>query len=175
MPEPTVISNTTISGNSAGMKGGGVYVYRHPGPVTLTNVTVTDNTGDGGGIYTRFADKVTLHNSIVTDNFDSNSTPDDIWGGFVSSSSLIGTGDGATRLVDAVNGNQVGTAGAQIDPRLEPLRNDGGRTPTHALLSDSPAINKLGHGSLPVGAAAGNMRGRILRLTWPTTPRGLRP
>src|SRR5262249_17043884 len=40
-----------------------------------------------------------------------------------------------------VNGNQVGTTANAIDPLLGPLANNGGPTPTHALLPGSPAVN----------------------------------
>ncbi len=40
-----------------------------------------------------------------------------------------------------LNNNQVGTAANPIDPRIEPLANNGGPTLTHNLLSDSPAID----------------------------------
>jgi len=44
-------------------------------------------------------------------------------------------------FVDGVNGDQVGTLAAPLDPLLGPLQNNGGPTFTHALLSGSPAID----------------------------------
>jgi hypothetical protein len=42
-----------------------------------------------------------------------------------------------------LTGNQVGTSGDPIDPKLDPaLALNGGTTLNHALLSDSPAIDK---------------------------------
>jgi hypothetical protein len=46
-----------------------------------------------------------------------------------------------TGLQNGVNGNQVGSADAPIDPLLGPLQDNGGPTLTHALLSGSPAID----------------------------------
>ena len=40
------------------------------------------------------------------------------------------------------SGDYVGDSGNQIDPRLSPLGNYGGPTPTLALLSNSPALNR---------------------------------
>src|SRR5205085_8795 len=42
---------------------------------------------------------------------------------------------------DGVNGNQVGTAGSPLDPKLGPLGNNGGTTLTRAVLTGSPAYN----------------------------------
>ena len=53
-----------------------------------------------------------------------------------SSNSLIGDAWSAGGLVHGVNHNLVG-----VDPRLGPLQDNGGRSQTHALLSDSPAID----------------------------------
>jgi hypothetical protein len=40
-----------------------------------------------------------------------------------------------------VDGNQVGSAEAPIDPKLGPLGDNGGPTRTHRLLPGSPAID----------------------------------
>ncbi len=53
---------------------------------------------------------------------------------------FIGNGDGSG-LVNGVNGNQVGSNFNLIDPLLGPLQNNGGPTPTRALLLGSPAID----------------------------------
>jgi hypothetical protein len=46
-----------------------------------------------------------------------------------------------TGFTNGVNGDQVGTAAAPLDPLLGPLQNNGGPTKTHALLAGSPAID----------------------------------
>jgi hypothetical protein len=53
---------------------------------------------------------------------------------------LIGDGRGSG-LTSNEFGDQVGAADAPIDPRLGPLQDNGGPTPTHALLPGSPAID----------------------------------
>lgn len=60
------MSGSRISGNTAGRDGGGI--YNGSGSVTLHGSSITGNTAghDGGGVYN--LDTVTLHNSSVTGN-----------------------------------------------------------------------------------------------------------
>ena len=71
-----------------------------------------------------------------------------------ASNNLIGAGDGSG-LTNGVNGNQVGSLAAPLDPLLGPLADNGGPTFTHALLAGSPAIDA---GSNPA-ALANDQRG----------------
>jgi hypothetical protein len=72
-------------------------------------------------------------------------------------------GRGAQGLTNGENGNQVGTHDNPIDPRLDGLANNGGSTQTHALLSDSPAIDK--------GNAAGtDQRGSVRPVNFASVP-----
>ncbi|HIK38631.1 MAG TPA: hypothetical protein IGQ44_11660 [Geminocystis sp. M7585_C2015_104] len=66
----------------------------------------------------------------------------DIEGFFAANSAfnLIGNGNGV--MVNGLNGNIVGDVLNTINPRLGPLQNNGGITPTHAPLPDSPAIDR---------------------------------
>jgi hypothetical protein len=138
------VVNTTISGNSSGATGAvyGPGLDIEGGSVSLTNVTITNNSTPGfalgGGISARGSSTVTLKNTIVIGNL-TGSGPSDISGqvGTIDSSSsfnLIGIGSG---LTNGVNNNQVGVT----DARLAPLANNGGPTMTHALLSGSPALD----------------------------------
>src|SRR5207244_10651019 len=55
---------------------------------------------------------------------------------------LIGQADGnCPGLVDGKNGNQIGSPASPLDPHLGALADNGGPTPTVALLLGSPAIN----------------------------------
>jgi len=137
------VSNSTLSGNSAGVSGGGIV---NDGHVTLTNVTLTANRANtsGGGLYANGTSSV-LHNTLIAGNFQ-NATGthrDDVYGHLDPSGdyNLIGDGTGMTGLSNGVNGNQVGSAAAPIDPLLAPLQDNGGPTLTHAVLSGSPAID----------------------------------
>jgi hypothetical protein len=144
------VSNSTLSGNSAlgpfGY-GGGIYTYGTR-PVTLTNVTLTANRANtsGGGldVYTGSLSPV-LHNALIAGNFSNatGTTPDDVYGSLdpTGDYNLIGDGTSMIGLSNGVNGNQVGSAAAPIDPLLGPLQDNGGPTLTHALLSGSPAID----------------------------------
>jgi uncharacterized repeat protein (TIGR01451 family) len=145
------IINSTISGNSATGFGGGIQPLG--GFVALTNVTVTNNHADsnndgsgmGGGVMASFG--LILRNTIVAGNYkgSGNSTPDDISGSVAASSSfnLIGTG-GDGGLTNA-NGNQINV----VNPGLGALANNGGATPTHALLKGSPALDAGSNTLLP--------------------------
>jgi hypothetical protein len=144
------VSNSTLSGNSAWSDGGGIYPFGTR-PVTLTNVTFTANrantsggSGRGGGLFVA-AGLPVLHNTLIAGNFRgaTGTTRDDVYGALDSAgdNNLIGDGTGMTGLSDGVNGNQVGTAAAPIDPLLGPLQDNGGPTLTHALLPGSPAID----------------------------------
>ena len=141
------VHNTTISGNWANQWGGGI--SQHFGALEMVNATVADNTCDwdvsggqtGGGVASLGGATITLHNTIVDDNWrkaDGGFTViDDISGTVdpVSSYNVIGPG-GSGGLSDGVNHNRVG-----VDAKLGPLADNGGPTPTHKLLPDSPAID----------------------------------
>jgi hypothetical protein len=62
------------------------------------------------------------------------------------SNTLLGVGDGAIGIPNGSAGNLVG-----LDPKLGPLQDNGGPTPTMALLPGSPAINA---GSNPLNLTA---------------------
>jgi hypothetical protein len=148
--------NTTISGNASHEHGGAIKVTDAASSVTLTHCTITDNTcdsdgdndGDGGGVFV-VDGTVTVGATIIAGNADATASgPDhaDISGaGFTSNgNNIIGDGTGATGLVDGSNGDNVGTAGAIIDPMLQRLYpNGGGETWTHRPLPGSPAIDAI--------------------------------
>lgn len=127
--EDTTLENVTISGNEADSNGGGIFVGLTT--VTVTNSTIVTNTaagaGSGGGIN-NLGGAVTVKNTIVADNAEDNC------GGAITSAGH-NLEDADTCDFDAA-GDQANT-----DPMLEPLADNGGSTPTHALLSGSPAID----------------------------------
>jgi uncharacterized repeat protein (TIGR01451 family) len=154
---PFHLINSTLSGNSADTDGGGL-LNCDSSTAFLTNVTITNNradadnnnTGEGGGIGQVSSNPITLNNTIVAGNFNDASpseTPDDffVFSGSTldsnSSHNLIGVDTGFTGITDGSNGNQIGTAGAPLNPQLSPLANNGGATDTHRLLPNSTAIN----------------------------------
>lgn len=165
----TTILNSTISGNEAEGSGGGIKISEVPlqsgGLVDIRHSTITnnrsdsngDNSGAGGGIHIGSSTTtVTLDHTIVARNWSGPGevTRDDISGEVTVAWSLIGDDVGAT--IDQVLGttNQIGTlttVGA-IDPHLAPLANNGGLTQTHALLSNSTAID-AGNSSAVAGSS----------------------
>ena len=62
-----LVSDTTVSGNTAGNAGGGVSLYETYG-VTLDGVTVTGNQALGGGGIAAGAGEVTITHSTISDN-----------------------------------------------------------------------------------------------------------
>lgn len=146
--------NSTVSGNNSVGHGGGLYTQSG---ATIINSTVTNNradsatggSGKGGGMYFD-SGLVFLRNTIVARNFNDASpstTPDDIFD--LNNSlqntcafNLIGDGTGQAKIINGVNGNQVGTTLAPINPMLAPLANNGGPTPTHATMITSTAVDR---------------------------------
>jgi hypothetical protein len=130
------IINSTISGNSAG-RGGGITVVGSQ--VAILNSTVARNSATlaGGGILLTSTSTLTVESTIIGDN----AAPDgaDL---FLSS----GTVNATRSLIEspqagAINGTNVANIVGQ-DPRLGPLQDNGGPTPTHALLAGSPALDQ---------------------------------
>ena len=100
----------------------------------------------GGGIF-RNAGTLTLKNTIVAGNLDgAASDGDDVNGALDAASSynLIGVDTGISGVNNGINGNQIGTFEAPVNPRLNPLANNGGPTQTHLLRPDSPGHSPQG-------------------------------
>jgi hypothetical protein len=125
------ITNCTFSGNQTS-SGSGSGMYNFFGTVSINDSTFAAN---GSGIV-RQAGTVMLKNTIVALN-----NPD-LYFAFTSlGHNLIGNADGSTGFTDGVNGDQVGSSGSPVNPRLAPLGKNGGPTLTMALLPGSPAID----------------------------------
>ena len=142
------MTNVTVTGNRAS-NGGGIAYAIGGNQASLLNSTVTDNRvffalASGGGVRVQ-GSNFQMGNTIVAGNFFeatvTSGTGPDI-GGTVASLgyNLIGNGSGTT-VTGTTTGNQVGTTGAPIDPKLAPLQMNGGRTPTRLPLAGSPVIN----------------------------------
>ncbi len=128
----TNITNTTVSSNNA-VIGGGIANFNQ---MVIRNATVTANNGStrGGGIRAA-AGVVKLSNTIVAEN----TSPDgrDASGtNFTSEDYNIIGFDAGFQMNGEVTHNLT-----MISPRLGPLTDNGGPTPTHELLDGSPAID----------------------------------
>jgi CSLREA domain-containing protein len=147
---PTTITNSTIVGNqskSVYSEGGGIRALSH---LALVNSTVTGNTAArGGGIYISSTASATLTNTLVADNTASEAgQPPDLQAlGTVNAvHSLIGDPAGHS-VTNGIDGNIVGVAAADL--HLGALADNGGLTPTLALLPGSPAIDAASSASCP--------------------------
>lgn len=138
------VVNSTVSNNTTTdpLDGAGGGFCNEGGDTTLRNVTIANNEAfsyvGGGGIANYGS--LNFGNTIVAGNLGY-FAPEILTGGGVTSAgyNLVGdsTGDSnsaniAYQLTDVQNTN----------PLLGALQNNGGATPTHALLAGSPAIDK---------------------------------
>ncbi len=138
------LTNVTISANSAGSGGG----LANSGSATLASLTLANNSasaGNGGGLLNSPGKSMTLKNSIVANN--SGATAPDCAGTITSQGhNLLGV-VGPTCVLGAATGDLLNR-----DPQLGALRDNGGPTPTRALLAGSPALDA---GSPAAAGAAG--------------------
>jgi len=128
-------ANTTLSGNTAvSGDGGGIYVA--DGTASLVNCTVTANTAETGGGISKESGTLTLSNTIIVGNLGVGAAND--IAGIVASAGYNMVEDVSRSegwLAEDVLGVGPGTV---VEPALG---ENGGPTPTHALLADSPAID----------------------------------
>lgn len=154
-----IATNSTISGNRTTDEingaGGGIYFARPSGSsesvdAWLTNLTVSRNVSVlGGGIATLNAAnvRVRIANSIISENFaePTKTTPNNLAGRIDISTTkynLVGSGstildlNGSLATLDPTNltGNDT--------PGIGDLLDNGGLTPTHSLIVNSPAIDR---------------------------------
>jgi hypothetical protein len=144
------VSNSTLSDNF------GAAIVNSYGTLTVSNSTLSDNSR---GLYVYSAPPPMLLNTLIAGNFDG-TTRDDVFGPLDprGSFNLIGDGTGMTGLSNGVNGNQVGSASAPIDPLFGTLQDNGGPTQTIALLPGSPALDAGDPGQLGTADQRGVIR-----------------
>jgi hypothetical protein len=150
------VSDSTIAGNQAS-RGAGIYVVAGNllggATLALQSSTVAGNqaAGAGSGLYVSGPLSAVTHVTLTDTLVAGNTGGADVSGPVLSTSAfnLIGNGDGSSGLVNGATGNQVGTTAAPIDPLLGPLQDNGGLTPTMALLSGSPAIDAGSNTNIP--------------------------
>ena len=162
------LTNSTIAGNWAqggnGASGFGGAIFNLNGRLGAVNATIASNTApQGGGAIYSLGDNgiatqsgpplvhqsatLSLKNTILAGSTDADGKPvsDFIQNTYDSSfSGNVGTvgsyGDHNLIVSNAVNYSYAGSIVASNNPLLGPLANNGGPTPTMALLSGSPAL-----------------------------------
>jgi hypothetical protein len=141
------LENTTVADNqstaTANSNAGGVAV--NGGLMTIANSTIAANTATGaaaGGVEVAGNGTALLQDTIVATNQGAGTEPD-VRGNVLSQgNNLIGVlanSADAPALQNGSKGDQVGSTGQVVDPKLGALQDNGGATPTMALASDSPA------------------------------------
>jgi hypothetical protein len=138
------VATSTLSGNSATNGSGGaifnnVTILNVGGTLNLFNSTIASNSavnGLGGGVTNTSASTMNARNTIIAGNTGLSGGPD--FAGTVASPQydLIGNSSGFH-----TSGGPPLACVFNVDPRLGPLRDNGGPTLTHALLPGSPAID----------------------------------
>lgn len=144
-----VVTNSTISGNSTGAEGGGLGgstsggIWNHGGRIELSSTTISANVvadtidhGPRGAGIDNWGGDIMLRNTLIAGNGDDAGVIGDCAGQLISQGyNLIHTTSDCT-ITGATTGNLLNVAA-----ELEPLRDNGGSTPTHALRWSSPAID----------------------------------
>jgi CSLREA domain-containing protein len=160
------LSNVTLSGN-LGRIGGGMYrVVEAEYDSEIADTTVTGNTATvaGGGLFSEIDECpagacprsfpfVRIERSVVAGNTAA-AQPDCFNLENEGSFNVFGVGESCL----AGPTDRAGTLAAPLDPRLGPLADNGGPTPTHALLPGSPAIDLAFPGSCPLTDQRGRPR-----------------
>ncbi len=107
--------------------------------LTLNSVTLATNTAtnSGGGILTPGIGQSNFANTLIADNTATNSSPDCSGANIISQDYNLIENTSGCSLFGTTTHNITG-----VDPLLGPLQNNGGPTPTRALLAGSPAIDQ---------------------------------
>ncbi|HEX4589831.1 MAG TPA: choice-of-anchor Q domain-containing protein, partial [Gemmataceae bacterium] len=155
------VNDSTIADNTA-YSGGGIGLAFWNGTLEAQNSTISANAatgtsavpGQGGGgialtsvsTFTSATAEIDLVSAIIAANTAANRRPDiatPIAANAIvyANNSLIGAADAGFALSAGSANNLTGTVAAPFDPKLAPLGNYGGLSPTVALLPNSPAID----------------------------------
>jgi hypothetical protein len=160
------ITNSTLSGNVAqgGLAGAprgvaasngqglGGAVFNHNGTLTLLDSTISGNTAaqGGRGVYSLGDGSGQTATAVITNTIigQADTSVTDFVGQTINGGT--GTTSGGSDLIRTQSGFS-GTITSTADPFVVPLGNDGGPTPTMALLPGSPALDAGDNALIPAG------------------------
>jgi CSLREA domain-containing protein len=144
------LANSTLTDNTALRNGGGLSFSSGGVSLTVSGSTVTgnradvdqDGVGNGGGIN-GITGSILIHTTIVAENFRG-ATSQDVAATVLADSfdNVVGVDTGLVGMSHGTNGNRIGTSGSPLAPGLGPLQDNGGPTPTRAVLPGSPALDR---------------------------------
>jgi len=140
------LTNVTFSGNVALYSGGGMGNENYSNP-TLTNVTFFKNKATnwtGGGVDNHYYCNPVILNTVLWDN-----KPDQVFSELFSTPQIT---------YSDIQGGYTGVGNISSNPILLTLSDNGGYTLTHALRSDSLAIDVGAPGNCPVSDQRGYFR-----------------
>ncbi len=133
------IENSTISGNTAAGKGGGLYYsFLYSPSFSIRNTTLVANSGTGGAnVHSDWHEPLTVVNTILANPA----------GGSNCSGAITSLGHNIATDTSC----SLGASGDQSNVALvlEPLAQNGGLGPTHALPAGSPAIDAGDNANCP--------------------------
>src|SRR5208283_1714109 len=139
-----ILSNDTMSDNSAGSQGGGILNTNGTLEVFACTIAGNSATSAGGLLNTGPSGSMEIGNTILAEGGSGENITND------PSSTLLSRGYNLSN--DAADGDPESTGPGGIlshtgdirntDPMLGPLTDNGGPTLTHALLPCSPAIDQ---------------------------------
>lgn len=158
-PATLNITNSTISGNSSENSGGGIgsYGFGNYGiELNLNNVTLVQNSSEngGGGLYTLNTD-IAITQSLLSGNTAASANQ------WLSAGTSYATIDAYNVFGENSDSGVSGvTLGASdVVPTVSPdqifelsLADNGGNTPTHALIASGPAVDVVPAGSCLLGS-----------------------
>ena len=166
----TVISGSLFSKNTATSTGGAILLF--PGTVHVTNSTFVENGASAGGAIGNSNGTLTVVNSTFSANQATDGggianggvlhLSNTILANSIAPSDCLNNGSIETDINNLIEISDCGIPWLSSDPNLGPLADNGGPTPTMALLTGSPAIDTGDDESCPatdqrgVGRAQGS-------------------
>jgi len=168
-----LVSDSTFTGNTAGANGGGGLYNGLGGRLTVTNSTFATNSAgaSGGGGLLIETGVLTVTNSTFAGNTAGAGGPGNISGTLALKNTIVAGGSPrncagpiTSQGHNLVSGATCGFGAAgdlfNMNPLLGPLRDNGGPTPTQALLPGSPAIDHGDNTGCPTADQRGVPRPR---------------